>query len=50
MIGVVWAACPFLISILHEAGSFEVSMDAHHYVMNTGNNAFSIFIFAFVLC
>lgn len=30
-----WASCPSLISILHEADSFEVSLDAHHYVMNT---------------
>lgn len=38
---------PFLISILREAGSSEVSLDTHHYVMNTGYNAFSIFVYAF---
>lgn len=44
-----WASCPFLISILHEAGGFQVSLDAHHYAMNTAYNAFSIFIPVFVL-
>lgn len=39
-IGVDWVSWPFLISILHETGSFEDLLDAHHYVMNTGYNAF----------